>query len=52
MFFYKSECKAYRAGKKCAEAIRATGCCNPAVVDEYIRNSEGMLEYFKCVFRD
>lgn len=45
MFYYRSEYKAARAGKKCAEAIKATGCCQPEVVDDYIKNADAVSIY-------
>lgn len=47
-FFYKSECRAYRAGKKCAEAQKATGCCAPGPLDDFINAANQWMRYFKC----
>lgn len=51
-FFYVSECKAHRVGGKCADQIKASGCCQPEMVDEYIQNNERMKKYYRCVYKD
>lgn len=51
-FFYVSECKAHRVGGKCADQIKASGCCRPEMVDEYIQNNERMKKYYRCVYKD
>lgn len=47
-FFYRSECKAFVAGKKCAEALKKSGCCEPGSLDGFIRSADYYLRYYKC----
>jgi hypothetical protein len=47
-FYYKSECRAYAAGKKCADALKKEGCCEPTSLDSFIKSSTYWMQYFKC----
>jgi hypothetical protein len=47
-FFYKSECRAYRAGKRCAEEQKSSGCCAPGSLDGFLNTADYYLRYYKC----
>jgi RHS repeat-associated protein len=50
-YYYASECRAYRVSLACAEAINAEGCCDPAIVDQYIQTQKNMIKYYRCIYK-
>jgi RHS repeat-associated protein len=50
-YYYASECRAYRVSLTCAESIKAEGCCNPAIVDQYIQTQKNMIKYYRCIYK-
>jgi RHS repeat-associated protein len=47
-FFYRSECKAHRLGKRCALSLKESCECTKEEIDEYVRGTDYYLERYQC----